>query len=502
MGSLPAAGYWSNAARNEGEQKQTIEDVLKGIKQLPDAGVAVQALTLSADQITPSDGASGDITIDTEASAATDNLAQIVQTNLPDGSVVRVRNTNAARVVVVKHAAGGSGQLSLKSGGDFVLADPDRHWLILKRSGTTWKEIARFPSADLAPILSKSANYTTTAADRGQFIDCTATLTLTLLAAATAGKGFELCVQCSGGVTTIDPNLSETIGGAATLVLQRGDKVWIVCDGTNWQIVQRFSAQGGLPVHGHLWGLTLSNNGVDAVNDLDIAAGEAMSNDADSADAVLMRLTSSITKQLDVVWAIGTNAGMLDTGVVGNGTYHIFVISRPDTGVVDVLASLSPSAPTMPTNYTKKRRIGSILRESAAIVGFVQDGDQFQRKTTVQDVNAVNPGTLAVTRTLSVPTGVNMVALFNAVVQNGGTLNVHAYFSDLAVTDEAPPIDGGAAPGLSLFGVATGKFLGASRNAIRTNTSAQIRSRLSESNGNTVLILNTLGWIDTRGRTN
>jgi hypothetical protein len=58
---------------------------------------------------------------------------------------------------------------------------------------------------------------------------------------------------------------------------------------------------------------------------------------------------------------LGTAAGALDTGAIANSTwYHVWLIERVDTGVVDVLFSLSATAPTMPANYTRKRRIGSM----------------------------------------------------------------------------------------------------------------------------------------------
>lgn len=502
--SFPAASYISNAARTEGENKTAFEDQLKATKQIPGAGEAEQALTIATGTITPASGASGIIAVDTEGAAATDDLANIAVTNVDDNSLVILRNANASRVVVVKNNAGGSGQISLKSAGDFVLADPDRHWLLLKRSGTTLKEVARFPSADLAPILSKSSAYTTTVTDRGQFIDCTATLTLTLLAAATAGKGFEQCVQCSGGVTTIDPNAAETIGGLSSLVLQRGDKVWFVSNGTNWDIVMRHSGQGGLPVHGHLWGLTLAN-GTDATNDIDVAVGEALSDDTDSNNAVLIRLTTAITKQLDAVWAVGTNAGgRASGGAISDTTWFVFFIMRPDTGVVDVAFDTSATGANLAANtdaaYTKKRRIGMILRESASIVAFTQSGDEFMRTSPVRDVAATNPGTSAVSRTLSVPVGVAVEAIINSAIANNG-LFIYAYLSPLTATDEAPSAS--AAPGFTYYSAnTTNASFGIGLFRIRTNASGQIRSRLSASDANTVLYINTLGWIDSRGRLN
>lgn len=251
---------------------------------------------------------------------------------------------------------------------------------------------------------------------------------------------------------------------------------------------------------GHLWGLTLTN-GSDATNDIDIAAGECASNDATSTDRVRMALTATLTKQLDAAWSVGSGAGGLDTGSIANTTYHVYLIQRPDTGVVDALFSTSASAPTMPTNYTKKRRIGSIIREAGSIVAFVQDGDYFRRKASVLDVNTTNPGTSAVTATLSVPSGINVQALLNVHFIASPNSPSIAYLSDLGSTDEAASRT--AAPLGALFtNAVTGQDSAVGHQLVRTNTSAQIRYRLSFSDGNNVMRIATLGWLDSRGRLN
>lgn len=248
-----------------------------------------------------------------------------------------------------------------------------------------------------------------------------------------------------------------------------------------------------------LTGLALSNNGVDATNDIDIAVGGAASNDAVVANRRFMSLTSAITKQLDVAWAVGTNAGGLDTGVIANNTYHVFLIMRSDTGVVDALFSLSATAPTMPTGYDFARRIGSIVRSGATILAFVQDGDLVQLKDPPLDVDATNPGTVAVTRTLTVPVGINVVALLNvaAFESTSGAAATNCYISDLAVNDEAASAS--VAP-LASTGGGNGTENAGTQVHVRTNTSAQVRSRLSISSGTVTLRIATLGWFDRRGR--
>lgn len=152
----------------------------------------------------------------------------------------------------------------------------------------------------------------------------------------------------------------------------------------------------------HIGGLKLTNNGTDADHDIDFAVGECR----DDADTENLALSSSITKRLDASWAVGTNAGGLDTGTVAGSTlYAVWLIKRTDTGVVDALFSASFSSPTMPTNYDKKRLIGAVLTDgSANVLAFTQSGNYFRYDAPQRDVNdnGITPDTYA-DGTLSVP---------------------------------------------------------------------------------------------------
>ena len=249
---------------------------------------------------------------------------------------------------------------------------------------------------------------------------------------------------------------------------------------------------------GYISGLTLSNNGTDATNDIDIAAGQAASSDG----AYMINLASGITKRLDASWAVGTNAGGLDTGTIGNNTYFMYVIARSDTGVVDVLFSLSASSPTMPTNYDYKRRIGAVIRSGGALVAFSQDGDEFLLNSAVVDVNAANPGTSAVSRTLSVPVGIKVKAIITAGTHTGTNGAVGVTISSLDVSDQAPQT--GTTASLTGFNTSSGQTGASSwiftNLIVRTNTSAQVRSRLSVSGAADRIGIITRGWIDTRGK--
>lgn len=246
---------------------------------------------------------------------------------------------------------------------------------------------------------------------------------------------------------------------------------------------------------GFIFGLTLSNNATDPTNDIDITTGKCR----DGSDTADMVLTSALVKRLDAAWAVGTNQGGLDTGSIGNNTYHVWLIKRPDTGVVDVLFSLSASSPTMPTNYTLKRRIGSIVRTGGVIKAFKQDGDKFIWLAPASDVNAVNPGTAAVTRTLTVPLGIRVEAILSIAGYGADAAGTPGaiFISDLSITDTAAGVT--TAANAVTFDTASGLQTG-SVAEVFTNTSGQVRSRIQISTANTTLFVLTLGWIDTRGR--
>jgi hypothetical protein len=226
---------------------------------------------------------------------------------------------------------------------------------------------------------------------------------------------------------------------------------------------------------------------------LTVGAGQC----ADSTNAVLITLLSAIAKTTST-WAPGSGNGGLDAGTIANNTtYHWYGIERPDTGVCDVTFSTSASAPTLPANYTKYRYLFPMRTNgSGQWVGFTYDESDnlFRLTASVLDVNTSGPGTGAVTATLaSVPTGVNVFALFNYGAYDATNANqIFPYFSDLAVTDEAPSAT--VAPLASSVAAASNSTGGMGTQTIRTNTSAQIRYRLNLSSGTTVVKIATLGW--------
>ena len=382
--------------------------------------------------------------------------------------------------------------------------------------------------------------------------------------------------------TTVDPYPASVVSLATTGQGEIERIRYVIQRLSGWTQWYAHTEANATFARGNIFGLTLSNNASDATNDIDIATGQATS----SAGTQVMTVATAFTKQLDAVWAVGTNAGGLDTGTIANATYHVHAIRRSDTGVVDAVFSRNPgraatitmtiaapgvvtwtdhglgagssvvftttgalptgitsgtryyviatglttsafqvstteggsavtttgsqsgvhtgtSNPVLPTSYDAFRRLGSIVRTGAAIKAFTQDGDYFQWLTMVSDLNATNPGATAVTRTLTLPVGINIRAEINvAVIQGTNAISPIVGLTDLAVTDEAIGTTTSRFQATAPANAATVAQHAVWQGYVRTNTAAQIRSRLSASDANTELRITTSGWIDRRGTDN
>jgi len=249
---------------------------------------------------------------------------------------------------------------------------------------------------------------------------------------------------------------------------------------------------------GFLYGSTIANNAVDATNDIDFGAGKC----ADATNVSIAAITAK-TKQLDANWASGTNQGMRYSGAaIANTTYHLYAVWQAGGVAPDFYADPSAVAATVLTHlqaetggssYAYVRRIGSIVRTGGAIKAFVQNGDQFLWLAQVQDVNTNNPGSSAITSTLTVPVGIVVEALIVANMSAGATSDISLLVTPLSAADTTP-----SSSIYTLRTTETGDK--AAQLGVPTNTSGQIRYRLSASSASFGVALQTRGWIDTRGR--
>lgn len=244
-------------------------------------------------------------------------------------------------------------------------------------------------------------------------------------------------------------------------------------------------------LRGWIAGLTMSNDTTNPNTVIDTSAGVA-----NSDDLTTMMTLAAFTKSTSG-WTVGTGNGCIDTGTVQQNTwYHLFVIARTDTGVVDQLCSTNATGPTMPTNYTKKRRIGSFKTAAGStnIVAFSQKGDEFLWAILpLGEVQVSNLSTTPTLYTVNVPTGVKVNALLR-----GSAANSTANSVTVTSPDEAS--GGGNSPNGNVTvsipsGISNSIAYGAS---VRVNTSAQIRA--VSTGASTYFNATAYGWVDTRGR--
>jgi hypothetical protein len=245
---------------------------------------------------------------------------------------------------------------------------------------------------------------------------------------------------------------------------------------------------------GALSGLTLSNDATTPATVLDIAIGGATSDDGLT---VMVLTASGFTKNCNAAWAVGSGNGALDSGsaLAANTWYHVFLIERVDTFAVDVLISTSATAPTLPTNYTKKRRIWSIkTNASSQILGFIQHGDRCTWKTlpgSSWDFVNQNLTTSPTLFTLNVPPGVRTVALIYA--SNQVTAGQWIWIK----SPETTP--GNNYPNLTTFAASSPSAYNYQELAIQTNLNGQVAvSASSTVTGG--FQMGVFGFIDNRGK--
>ncbi len=398
---------------------------------------------------------------------------------------------------------------------DWGSAATSTEWLLQWRyNGTTMflQTSSSIALSDLSDVTAKTGTGSTVVMDTGPTVSG-ATLSGTLTISGTLADGQK--VTFNPDATNSGLNVGSHTADPSTPA--NGD-IWY--DSTAETLDARINgatvnlgAGGGtaeLP-RGYLAGLGTSNNGTDAAHDIDIAVGEARSDDNDT-DIIL---TGALVKQIDAAWAVGTNQGGLDgTESVGgtpdaNTWYHIWLIHRSDTGVEDVCFSESASAPSIdatpiPVAYDEWRRIGSVRTDASAnILGYVQFGDSFTWSIVDRDFNDTNPGTAAVVNTYRVPLGIQTIACVAFEFDNLTPPTTGAHF--LLIT---PPGATDSVPSATIhtarvrYGTGSdGQRVGDNFMVnVLTNTSSQIRYRLDASDADITVAAKTQGWIDYRGK--
>lgn len=289
----------------------------------------------------------------------------------------------------------------------------------------------------------------------------------------------------SAGTTA---KINFTVAPQVAIVALKEDLISIE-EANSFTATQRAQARSNISaaLKGQLFGLTLSAAGGTAV--FGIASGEA----ADSTGVDLMALGSAYTKSTGS-WSLGSGGNALDTGAIANSTwYHVFLIKRPDTGVVDVLFSLSATAPTMPTNYTLFRRIGSMKTDGSSLwTKFLQIGDEFIWDVPVLDANGSGLSSTSTLFTMSTPLGISVLGRFRfEITTTSGTMGLDI---------QSPLITTRAGSAGTFVGITTSSGGACGEVTVMTDTSSRIRAVANISGGTQATYLETHGWFDRRGR--
>jgi hypothetical protein len=207
--------------------------------------------------------------------------------------------------------------------------------------------------------------------------------------------------------------------------------------------------------------------------------------------STLVKITNTaLTKKLDAGFATGNGNGGLDTGANANSTwYHCFAISKAD-GTSDFLFSLSATAPTMPSGFVNKRRIGSVKTDSSGnIIQFVQLDDKFFYKTPIADLTTSVAQATYANLTISTPYGIITEALLTCELGGDDT------FIYIANANYSTMIEYRFVGSVSIMTVLDMVF----PMSMLTTSTSQILYKIW-GNSITNVILNTRGYIDKRGK--
>jgi hypothetical protein len=307
------------------------------------------------------------------------------------------------------------------------------------------------------------------------------TIAITSFGTVSAGIKKLVTFTVSGGSLSITYNATSMILPSSTsITVATGDSLLAESLGSgNWKVHAYYKQDGSAPIQNIskvISGMVISNNAIDVVNDIDISAGACI--DGTGATPIIL---SALTKQLDAAWAVGTNAGGLDTGAIGNSDYYVWAIKRPDTGVTDALFSLSSTAPTMPANYTFKRLIGFIKRVAGAIVlfhAYETEGGGLEIIWYSPTLDIDLAATLTTSRrtdAVKVPLTFSVKALLNVVVDDASGSMAWVYCPDQA--DLAPSL---TVTPLRNIGFSTANVTnGMAQIIVRTSATGTIAARAS-----------------------
>lgn len=352
--------------------------------------------------------------------------------------------------------------------------------------------------------LFASKNATTILADTGT-ADALVLTPAVALTSYAAGQSFWITKGGSPNATTtptiaISGLLAKTIVRRDGTAIVAGDLAaaldfFVYYDGTNFRVLTPMLASelnAAIVIDAPLamapllprfhGGLTLSNDLTSPNTVIDVAPGAATSDDF----TTMIQLVSAFSKTISGTFVAGNGGPGLDTGVVATSAwYHVHLIKG--TAGVDLLISLSPTSPLMPTGFTKHRRIGSFVTDSSShIWPFVNVGSWFFVKTTLLSTSAVAQSATPGNRVAFVPLGVSVMARIIAINAAGAAGHSLWVYSPL-VSDEAASSTEATIKSTSADTVF-------SQVDVLTDTNANVRSVCDGATG--TFSIRSIGWCE------
>lgn len=244
---------------------------------------------------------------------------------------------------------------------------------------------------------------------------------------------FPLVLKDESGSSTAANRFA--LSGDATLFADQSIALQYDSTTSRWRMVGVPPPVAATPVSG-VDGFTLTNNGSDPNNDIDIGPGFVM----DSTYVYPLRTIATLTKRLDATFTAGNNGGGLDTGAAANNTfYYVWVIRKDSDSTIDFLFSTSNSSPTLPSGYSISRFTGWSFRTngSAQIYGFIHVGNRFYYKSPPGlEVDTTSLSTTRTNSTRSFLPAQRVVAVCNVHIIRASA-NTQVYFSNPDLTDLA-----------------------------------------------------------------
>lgn len=283
--------------------------------------------------------------------------------------------------------------------------------------GTSLDDYLRALSAIIKQLASQGSSIasagTITPAANGSYFSVTGTTTITTIASANSWNGREIALVFSGALTLTHNASTLILPGGASITTASGDVAYMVQESAGaWRCSSYQKANGSSISLGYTVGTGANNlvqlNGSAQLPAVDgslltgIAVGGQIQGAFKNLQSSATGTSASVSVSYDeialedgsnayvtarsgslTINSAGSGANGLDTGTLAASTwYSVWVIRKPD-GTTAGLISLSATAPTMPSGYTFKARVGWIRTDGTGNkypLSFVQFGRRIQYK--------------------------------------------------------------------------------------------------------------------------